>query len=132
MKFRSPLLPANVVLGAQTVLDDLAAPLAGLRTALVVTPDGFEIAQLQRSSLNIAKLAAMTSSLMAMARAVGGELAFTDCRRLVFDAEQGTVVVQPVPAVFPSLLCFVLGPDATLGRALWTMGEVVTALRKID
>ncbi|QNK65857.1 roadblock/LC7 domain-containing protein [Variovorax sp. PAMC26660] len=132
MKFRSPLLPAHVVLGAQTALDDLAAPLAGLRTALVVTPDGFEIAQLQRSSLNIAKLAAMTSSLMAMARAVGGELAFTDCRRLVFDAEQGTVAVQPVPAAFPSLLCFVLGPDATLGRALWTMGEVVSALRKID
>lgn len=130
MKFRSPQLPAHVVLGAQTALDELAAPLAGLRTALVVTPDGFEIAQIQRSSLNIAKLAAMTSSLMAMARAVGGELAFTDCRRLVFDAEQGTVVVQPVAAAFPSLLCFVLGPDATLGRALWTMGEVVTALRK--
>ena len=33
-------------------------------------------------------------------------------------------------AAFPSLLCFMLGPDATLGRALCTMGEVVTALRK--
>lgn len=131
MKLHAPLFPVHVVMGAQRALEQLAAPLAGLRTALVVTPDGFKIAALQHSELNIAKLAAMSSSLVAMGRAVGGELAFTDCRRLVFEAEQGVVVVQPVAAAFPSLLCFVLGPDAVLGRALWTMGEVTQALHRI-
>lgn len=63
-----------------------------------------------------------------MARAVGSELAYSSCRRLVFEREQGTVVVQPVNARFPSLLCFVWGPDAVLGRALWTLGEIDKAL----
>lgn len=131
MKFRPPQLPDPVVDGAQLALEKWAAPLVGMRTALVITPDGFVIATLQRSDLNAAKLAAMTSSLMAMARAVGGELAFSNCKRLIFDAEQGTVIVQPVSAAFPSLLCFVLGQDAVLGGALWTMGEVSAALRAI-
>lgn len=128
MKSRPPPFPVHVVIGAQRALEQLAAPLAGLRTALVVTPDGFQIAALQQSELNISKLAAMTSSLVAMGRAVGGELSFSDFRRLVFEAEQGVVVVQPVAAAFPSLLCFVLDPDVVLGRALWTMKEVSQVL----
>lgn len=129
MKDRSPALPEKLVLNAQLALSEIALPLNGLRIALVSTLDGFEVASVGRSSLSVVKLAALTSSLMAMATAAGTELKHSNCRRLIFDSDQGTFAVMPVESEPPSLLCCVVDSSAVLGQVLWTMGEVVSAIR---
>lgn len=125
-------LPLSAVQSAQRALDTLAAPLPGMRAALVTTPDGFELASLPCNDIDMGRLAAMTSALMAMARAVGSELAYPPCRRLVFDTPHGSVVMQPVGAKVPCHVCLVLGPEALLGGALWTLGQIEIALRAME
>lgn len=132
MKKRPPAWPGHLVQGTRAALDRWLAPHSGVTAVVVATPDGFEIASLQAGSLDLSRLATTASSLMAMARAVGREVACTQCTRLVFEAEEGIVVVQPVPAKFPSLLCVVLAPGNVLGGALWRMDKVSAQLRTID
>jgi predicted regulator of Ras-like GTPase activity (Roadblock/LC7/MglB family) len=132
MKSHHPGIPEHVVHRAREALDKWAAPLVGMKVALVVTPDGFEVTSIQHGQLNIVKLAAMTSSLIAMTRAVGRELHFSACKRLILDTELGSVVLHPVNAEFPTLLCFVLNPDAVLGSALWAMTEISNFLSSSD
>jgi predicted regulator of Ras-like GTPase activity (Roadblock/LC7/MglB family) len=113
---------------ARETLERRASDIKGLRAALVVTPDGFEVASVERRTMNRAHLSALASSLMAMAQAVGRELAIGAFRRMVFDAAEGTVVLQPVAAEFPVLLCVVLDQDAVLGHVMWAMGEMSNEL----
>ncbi len=127
---RSPtsFVPKEFAQNAATALNRWAAPLDGLNVALLVTPDGFEISSIVQAEMNLTRLGAMTSSLIAMTRAVGRELHFSSCRRLVIDTEQGSVIVQPIDGKFPCLLCVVMKSDAVLGSALWSMGEIARSL----
>ena len=125
-------MPEGVVRRANEALDKWAAAMVGLEVALVATPDGFQVASLKRTEINLVKLAAMTSSLIALTRAVGRELNFSACRRLILDTEMGTVVVQPVVAEFPTLICIVLNSQAVLGSALWTLGEISNWIARND
>lgn len=83
MKPSHPSIPASLVTSSKQALDSYAAPIDGLQMALLTTPDGFEIASLRnRSDLQVNRLAAMASSLMAMGRAVGREIQVSNCNRL--------------------------------------------------
>lgn len=112
-------------------LENHAAPITDLHFALLSTQDGFEIASLRHSGeLQASRLSAMSSSLMAMARAVGREIQTTTCKRLTFEAEGSVVVFQSIDGPAPCILCLVLGPDAVLGRALWAAGEVMQEMSR--
>ncbi|MBB6561397.1 putative regulator of Ras-like GTPase activity (Roadblock/LC7/MglB family) [Acidovorax soli] len=131
MKSSAPLISEALAETALRALETHAAPITGLHLALLATPDGFEIACLRnRGELQASRLSAMASSLMAMARAVGREIATPQCKRLTFEAEGSTVVFQSIDAPVPCILCLVLGPDALLGRALWAAGEVMQDMAK--
>lgn len=129
MKPSHPSIPASLVTSSKQALDSYAAPIDGLQMALLTTPDGFEIASLRnRSDLQVNRLAAMASSLMAMGRAVGREIQVSNCNRLTFEAEGNVVVFQAIGGDFPCILCLVLRPGAVLGRALWAAGEISQTL----
>jgi predicted regulator of Ras-like GTPase activity (Roadblock/LC7/MglB family) len=129
MKPSHPSIPASLVISSKQALDSYAAPIDGLQMALLTTPDGFEIASLRnRSELQVNRLAAMASSLMAMGRAVGREIQVSTCNRLIFEAEGNVVVFQTIGGSFPCILCLVLRPGAVLGRALWSAAEISQTL----
>ena len=125
----APSLPESVVLAGRKALDQLARPVEGLQAALLTTPDGFEIASLNlRTDLKANRVAAMASSLMAMARAVGREVQFTGCKRLTFETDSGVVIFQAIEAGFPCILCLILDRKAMLGRAIWAASEITQAM----
>ena len=98
----------------------------GLQLALLATPDGFEIASvLNRGKLQGSRIAAMASSMMAMASAVGREIQSTECRRLTFEADANSVVLHSVAGKPPCILCVVVNKDALLGQVFWSIGEIV-------
>lgn len=123
---RGVIPDAVVALGLQA-LERAVAPVTGVQRAMLLSEDGFEIASWQDQGakpMQSQSLAAMASSLMAMAAAVGREIDFRNCRRLTFEADGGTVTLQAIQADFPCILCMVLGPDVVLGRSLWAGAEV--------
>lgn len=121
------IIPAEVATRGVHALEQAVAPVSGVQRALLLSEDGFEIASWQSPSaqpMQSKSLAAMASSLMAMAAAVGREIDFRNCRRLTFEADGGTVTLQAIQADFPCILCLVIGSDAVLGRSLWAGAEV--------
>jgi uncharacterized protein len=88
--------------------------------ALVSTVDGFPVAAHLRQPDAAPRLAAMTSSLIALAEAISREAHAGECRDLVIEGSTGRVLMMDVPQPAGKLLLSVLcAPTATLGQVLW-------------
>jgi uncharacterized protein len=78
------------------------------------------VVALLRQPVAAARLAAMTSSLVALAGAISREANAGECRDLVIDGGTGRVLMMDVPQVDGKLLLTVLcAPTGTLGQVLW-------------
>jgi len=126
-----PSLSSPLVERGQQLLTAYGASVTGLQMALLATPDGFEIAcVINRGELQGSRIAAMASSMMAMASAVGREIKSTGCRRLTFEADGSSVVLHSVAAKLPCILCVVVNSDALLGKVFWLISEFVREMEK--
>lgn len=126
------VIPDEVAVRGARALEQAIAPVSGVQRAILLSEDGFEIASWKSqgaTAMHGSSLAAMASSLMAMAAAVGREIDFRHCKRLTFEADGGTITLQAITADFPCILCLVLSSDAVLGRTLWAGGEVAQLMR---
>lgn len=122
-------IPPLLINTSNRVLGDYAASIEGLEVALITTLDGFDIASFSRGSdFRINRLAPMSSSLMAMGRAVAREIQANSCNRLIFEAEGNVVLFQSIGGGFPCILCMVLKRGGVLGRLLWAAGEIAKVL----
>ena len=129
------IIPPEIAARGAQALAQAVAPVNGVQRALLLSEDGFEIANWQSPDaqpMQSRSLAAMASSLMAMAAAVGREIDFRNCRRLTFEADGGSVTLQAIQAEFPCILCLVLGPEAVLGRSLWAGAEVAQLMGAVQ
>ena len=98
----------------------LVAEHADVTGALVSTVDGFPVASRLPQPDAASRLAAMTSSLVAVAEAISRDAQVGECRDLVIDASEGRVLMMDVPQPGHTLLLTVLCvPTATLGQVLW-------------
>lgn len=115
-----PLPTSRRTAACRQQLELLVRDTAGIESAAVVTGDGFELAAVLRHDLSGDKLAAMTSSLLALSEAVVEELRMRKCRNVIIEGEGGTVVMIRVPADGIDLLMSVLcREDAVLGSVLY-------------
>lgn len=106
-----------------------------LTTAVIATVDGIEIAALdQKGRYRPAQLAAMASSLLAVAAAAGREVDQSACERLIVESTGGKLLIKPIGAGTAGaalLLCLALPPETLLGKALWAADEITRALAAI-
>ena len=126
MSKASTVVPGTVAATGQQILKEVFGSFTEVQTALLATPDGFVIAAHGvPPNKDGAQMAAMASSMMAMAmaRAVATEIGHSGSRRLTFETDDGTAIFQSVPSEFPCILCLVVRKDGVLGRALWAVGE---------
>lgn len=116
----APAALANRAAFCRQQLEHLVRDTIGIDSAAVVTGDGFELASVLRHDFSGNKLAAMTSSLLALSEAVVDELRMRGCRNVIIEGEGGTVVMIRVPATGIDLLMSVLcREDAVLGSVLY-------------
>lgn len=124
MSKASTVVPGTVAATGQQILKEVFGSFTEVQTALLAAPDGFVIAAHGvPPNKDGAQMAAMASSMMAMARAVATEIGHSGSRRLTFETDDGTAIFQSVPSEFPCILCLVVRKDGVLGRALWAVGE---------
>jgi uncharacterized protein len=113
-------LPQGAHPACQKYLDALREEHAGIAGALLSTVDGFEVAASVGAQVSAKKLAAMTSSLLALAQAVSQECSVGQCRDLVIEASTGLVLLMDVPsAQHKSVLTVLCSEAAMLGRFRW-------------
>ena len=129
MSKASTVVPQHVALTGRQILEGVFGDFPEVQTALLSTPDGFVVAAVgippERDG---AQMAAMASSMMAMARAVATEIGHQGSRRLTFETDDGTAVFQSISGNFPCVMCVVVRKDAVLGRALWAVAEASSQL----
>lgn len=112
-------------------IDALTSMQPEITGVLISTIDGFEIASKLLSDLSAAKLAAMTSSLLALSGAMCTETGSGTCRDLVIDADTGRVLLMELPCRKQSLVLAVLCTGkVTLGQVLWAVRDCREALSR--
>lgn len=120
MNAAAPSVHDSEITICQHEIDKLIEELGEIKGVLVSSIDGFEIAARMRGNSSPAKLAAMTSSLLALGEAVSEEGEVGQCSDLVIDATSGRVLLMDIPHPTRKLLLTVLSSSTlTLGRAIW-------------
>ncbi|KGI77490.1 roadblock/LC7 domain-containing protein [Oleiagrimonas soli] len=105
-------------------LDALGKDLVGIRSAVVASVDGFAIAHASVSQVSEEKLAAMTSSMLALASAIGRELAMGRLQTLMLDADIGKVLMLTIDTPRePLLLMVACSQKSVMGKVLWAARE---------
>jgi predicted regulator of Ras-like GTPase activity (Roadblock/LC7/MglB family) len=118
----------------QAYLDSLCREHREVAGALLSTMDGFEVAASVGAQISPKKMAAMTSSLLALAEAVTRESAVGQCRDLVIESSAGLVLMMDVPSTtHRSVLTVLCTEAAVLGRVRWAARNVRdTIARALD
>ena len=102
-------------------IDRLIALQPEVQGVLIATLDGFEIAA-SLATGSAAKLAAMTSSLLALATAMSSEGGAGKCRDLVIDGDTGRILLMEIAhPVQPLVLAALCSNRSTLGNVLWAV-----------
>lgn len=117
-------LPAHVEGACDRHLRDLLEEVAGVTSVGIVAPDGFEVAAIVAPSINVSKVAAVTSTISAVAQVLSDEAGLGDCGSVVIDSSHGKVVLCAVPANEARYcLAAVCEERALLGRVLYAVKE---------
>lgn len=102
----------------------LLASADGADSAAIVSGDGFDVASQLHDNISPSRIAAMTSSLHALALAASSELAMGANRSVVVESELGTLVVLRVPSAQAELLLSVITRSSSV------LGSVLFAARR--
>ncbi len=102
------------------LVNELRQGTSGVLSATVATTDGLAVASTLDDRHEVAKLAAMSGSIAALAGALAQETNHGEPERLVLESSQGHIVSMRVPAQ-PSNLVLTVVTDrrAVLGKLLW-------------
>lgn len=114
---------------AQSALDALLDDLPGVRSAVVATADGFELAVASRSSLSGERLAALSSSMLALAQASLRELQIAGSGSVLVESGGGKLLIaEAATPPWPVVLCLVADGEAMAGKLLWAARRCVETL----
>lgn len=93
----------------------------GVRSVVLATVDGFALLPAAGTHGNGERLAAMTSAMLALAAAVGRELALGELETLMLEAGDGKVLMLALPCTpAPLLLMTACDSRCVVGKVLWS------------
>ncbi len=103
-----------------TLLQDFCAKTAGVQSATFATYDGVTVASTISGKTEGDKIAAMSSSISALAAALTREVRHPDPDRVLLESEQGRIVFIKIPAARVGIVfTAVTDPTTVLGTLLW-------------
>jgi predicted regulator of Ras-like GTPase activity (Roadblock/LC7/MglB family) len=99
---------------AQQEADKLLAETEGVTAVVVATIDGFDIASAIRSDLEPSRIAAMASSISAIAYVVSDEAKLGRGKRVTIETDAGFAVVYSIQRTDTELVLIVISDGRTL------------------
>lgn len=113
----------------ERAIADLLKAVPHTSGALIATIDGFDIAANLQPGLSPGRLAAMSSSVLAVATTMSTDSQLSQCRNLVIEADNGRILLMEIPVADAGLVLMVLcAPQANLGQLLWPVRQRSQAL----
>ena len=119
---------------AQASIRELMAAVPGIQNVILASTDGFELCSAQRDNqVQGSKLAAVSSSILALVQAFLGEIHFTGCQSMTLEAENGKAIIAAVNSVnHPMLLVITTSKSVLLGHLLHSLKACTQALALSD
>lgn len=126
-----------VVTALKYNLEGLLESVPSIQGAFLATDDGFEITQaISGKQFEPAKLAAMSSSMVALSHALVGEIDLGETENLLIEARLGKVLLLSVACAPPLSLTVIARPTATLGQVLvhskFCVSRLAEVMRRLD
>jgi uncharacterized protein len=122
-------VPQTVIAAANQALDQLMGEVKGVTAAVVSTADGFEVAGRVENNAQIAKLAAMSSSIAAIGIVVGEESGVGEQQSITIEAKDGFVVMVGIDSLaHPMILNVIAQKSAVLGQVLYFAKQAARGL----
>lgn len=115
-------------------ISELLLDVAGVQSVLLATTDGFELATASyKKDFDNAKLAAVSSSILAMVQAFVGEIKLQGCQSMILDAENGKAFLYAIPCQnHPMVMVVLTQTNVLIGQLLHAMRDCSNRLQKID
>ncbi|WP_445116111.1 roadblock/LC7 domain-containing protein [Acinetobacter sp. WZC-1] len=114
-------MPDDYVRFGEQQIRQLLNTVPGIEFIMLCTSDGFEIAQASKKTVNNAgKIAAVSSSILAMVSAFIAEINLNGCQTITLDAENGKAILTAIPrAQYPLVMVAVTSREILLGHMLY-------------
>jgi uncharacterized protein len=127
----TPLTPTNLAFCSKKLremLDNVPATFG----AFLATDDGFELTQqIAGKEFEASRLAAMSSSMVALSHALAGEIDLGETENLLIEAKLGKILMLGINTTPKLCLTVIAKPSATLGNVLVHAKICAEAIRRI-
>ena len=116
-------VPDDFVAYAEKQIRQLLNSVTGVEFIMLCTSDGFEIALVNKKNIsNSGKIAAVSSSILALVTAFVSEINLVGCQTITLDAENGKALLTAIPHPKHSLVLVAMtNKDILLGQMLYEL-----------
>ncbi|MGE8538238.1 MAG: roadblock/LC7 domain-containing protein [Acinetobacter sp.] len=120
--------PQNLIQFAEEHIQAILTDISEVNLVMLCSSDGFELASVHKKDVqNHGKLAAVSSSILAMIHAFMNEINFTGCQSITLDADNGKAIMASIPhPSFPMLVVVLCSKDVLLGQLLYATKKAST------
>ena len=115
--------PKELIDFAKNEIQDVLMNVRSVNQVMLCSTDGFELAHVYKSDgYNSTKLAAVSSSILAMVAAFMNEIHLEGCQSITLDADNGKAILTSIPSSnHPMIIVTLTEKDVLLGQLLYTL-----------
>ena len=115
---------------ASQQIHELLNMVSGVDFVMLSSADGFELALASKKNLdNRGKIAAVSSSILAMVSAFIAEIHLSGCKTITLDADNGKVILTAVDhPQYPLVLIAVASKEVLIGQLLYAIKKTTETL----
>ena len=120
---QSRTAPKKLIDFAKNEIQDVLMNVRSVNYVMLCSTDGFELAHVyKRNGYNSTKLAAVSSSILAMVAAFMNEIHLEGCQSITLDADNGKAILTSTPSPnHPMIIVTLTEKDVLLGQLLYTL-----------
>ena len=115
--------PKELIDFAKNEIQDVLMNVRSVNYVMLCSTDDFELAHVyKRDGYNSTKLAAVSSSILAMVAAFMNEIHLEGCQSITLDADNGKAILTSTPSPnHPMIIVTLTEKDVLLGQLLYTL-----------
>jgi predicted regulator of Ras-like GTPase activity (Roadblock/LC7/MglB family) len=120
---QSRTAPKELIQFAKAEMQDLLMNVRGVNYVMLCSTDGFELGHVhKKDGYNSTKLAAVSSSILAMVAAFMNEIHLEGCQSITLDADNGKAILTSIPSSkHPLIIVTLTEKDVLLGQLLYSL-----------
>ena len=120
---QSRTAPEELIDFAKNEIHDVLMNVRSVNYVMLCSTDGFELAHVyKRDGYNSTKLAAVSSSILAVVAAFMNEIHLEGCQSITLDADNGKAILTSIPSSnHPMIIVTLTEKDVLLGQLLYTL-----------